>query len=187
MTGEAKVTLPKAYCISLSCDTATWTSIIFKQMLFRLPVSFCLRWMAKSSNVSASSFAWSSINPIDSCSCTQTVNQISLLLSRKMSLYDVSVWLRKKKKTMWTQPQWIHSNALCHKEKRTIRRQIMSRWKGVLLEKILVVHCSRNFMPYIKPQGSILYSKRPATASYSETDKCIRPWWWGQRWSLKRM
>jgi hypothetical protein len=51
--GEAKVTLPQAYCISLPRDTALWKSIVFTRVLFRLCVSFCLRWMAKSSKVSA--------------------------------------------------------------------------------------------------------------------------------------
>jgi hypothetical protein len=50
---EAKVTLPKAYCISLPRDTL----ILFTRVLFLLRVSFCLRWMAKSSNVPASNSA----------------------------------------------------------------------------------------------------------------------------------
>jgi hypothetical protein len=56
MRGEAKVTLLQAYCISLPCDTALWTRIIFTQVLFRLSVFLWLQWMVKSSNVSASSF-----------------------------------------------------------------------------------------------------------------------------------
>jgi hypothetical protein len=52
----------KEYCISLPRDTALWTSIVFTRVLFWLRVSFCLRWMENSSNVSASSFAWSSVN-----------------------------------------------------------------------------------------------------------------------------
>jgi hypothetical protein len=47
----------QAYFISLPCDTTLSTYIVFIQVLFRFCVSFCLRWMAKSSNVSASSFA----------------------------------------------------------------------------------------------------------------------------------
>jgi hypothetical protein len=53
---EAKVTLLKAYFISLPHDTVLWTSV-FIQELFRLRVSFCLQVMAKFSNASASSFA----------------------------------------------------------------------------------------------------------------------------------
>jgi hypothetical protein len=135
--------------------------------------------------VSASSFAWSSVNPTDSCSRTQTVRHISLLLLRHMSLHDVSLWLRNKTNVDAAAVQSEDTTTLRHKEKRTVRRQIMSRWKRVL-EKPLVVHCSRNFLPCMKPQGSLLYSKRPVTAPYPQTDKCIRPWWW-QTWSLKRM
>jgi hypothetical protein len=53
---EAKVILPQAYCITLPRDIALWTSIVFTRVLIRLRVSFCLRWIAKSSNVSAFSF-----------------------------------------------------------------------------------------------------------------------------------
>jgi hypothetical protein len=59
MKGESKVTLPKAYCISLPQDTLLWTCIVFTRGLSRLHVSFCLQWMAKVSNMSAPSFAWS--------------------------------------------------------------------------------------------------------------------------------
>jgi hypothetical protein len=38
--------------------------VLFLHKAFRLRVSFCLRWMTKLSNVSASSFAWSSVNPL---------------------------------------------------------------------------------------------------------------------------
>jgi hypothetical protein len=64
MRGEATVTLLQAYCISLPRDTALWTRIVFTRVLFRLRVSFCLGWMAKLSNVFASSFAWSFVNPL---------------------------------------------------------------------------------------------------------------------------
>jgi hypothetical protein len=47
----------------LPCDTALWTHIAFIWVLLQLRVSFCLWWMAKSSNVSASNFKWSSVNP----------------------------------------------------------------------------------------------------------------------------
>jgi hypothetical protein len=40
MKGEAKVTLPKAYCISLPHDTVIWTCIVFTRVLFWLHVSF---------------------------------------------------------------------------------------------------------------------------------------------------
>jgi hypothetical protein len=56
MRGEPKATLPKVYCSSLPRDTALWTSIVFIWVLFWLRVSFYLQWVAKSSNVSASSF-----------------------------------------------------------------------------------------------------------------------------------
>jgi hypothetical protein len=62
MRGEAKVTLPQAYCISLPHGTVLWTLIVFTWVLFRLSVSFCLHWMANSSNVSLSTFVWSSAN-----------------------------------------------------------------------------------------------------------------------------
>jgi hypothetical protein len=55
------VILPKVYCISLPRYTALWTSIVFMPVLFRFRISFRLRWKAKSSNVFASSFAWSSV------------------------------------------------------------------------------------------------------------------------------
>jgi hypothetical protein len=64
MRGEAKVTLPQAYWISLPCDTSLWTHTVYMRVLFRLHVSFCLWWMAKLSNMSASSFTWSSVNLI---------------------------------------------------------------------------------------------------------------------------
>jgi hypothetical protein len=64
MRGEAKVMFPQAYCISLPCDTMLWKCIVFTHMLFQVRVSFCLRWMAKSSNVSTRSFAWSLVNPL---------------------------------------------------------------------------------------------------------------------------
>jgi hypothetical protein len=51
----------KAYCISLPCDTLLWLCTVFTRVFFQLHVLFCLQWMAKS-NVSASSFAWSSVN-----------------------------------------------------------------------------------------------------------------------------
>jgi hypothetical protein len=54
---------PRSHCIILPRDTALWTFIVLTQVLFRLRVSFCLRWMAKSDNVSAWSFAWSCVNP----------------------------------------------------------------------------------------------------------------------------
>jgi hypothetical protein len=47
MRGEAKVTLPKAYSISLQRDIALGTCNVFTRELLRLLVSFCLRWMAK--------------------------------------------------------------------------------------------------------------------------------------------
>jgi hypothetical protein len=57
MRGEAKVTLLQAYCISLPYDTVLWTCTVFTRVLFRLRVSFWLWWMAKSSTMSAPSFA----------------------------------------------------------------------------------------------------------------------------------
>jgi hypothetical protein len=58
------VTLLQAHCISLPHDTAPWTSIVFTRVLSQLRVLFCLQWMAKLSNMSASSFAWSSVNKL---------------------------------------------------------------------------------------------------------------------------
>jgi hypothetical protein len=53
---------------SLLHQSAMWHCAVnthcFYTVLFRLCVSFCLRWMAKSSNVSASSFAWNLANPL---------------------------------------------------------------------------------------------------------------------------
>jgi hypothetical protein len=40
MRGEAKVTLPQAYCNSLQCDTVLSTSIVFTWVLSRLRVLF---------------------------------------------------------------------------------------------------------------------------------------------------
>jgi hypothetical protein len=54
--GEAKVTLRGAYCISLPHDTMLWTHIVFIRVLFWLCVPLCLRWMAKSSDMTALSF-----------------------------------------------------------------------------------------------------------------------------------
>jgi hypothetical protein len=45
-------------------DTALWTRTVFTWALFRLLVSFRLQWLAISSNVSDSSFAWRSVNPL---------------------------------------------------------------------------------------------------------------------------
>jgi hypothetical protein len=42
MRGEAKLTLPQAYYISLPRDTALLTRIVFTRLLFRLLVLFCL-------------------------------------------------------------------------------------------------------------------------------------------------
>jgi hypothetical protein len=61
MRREAKVTLLKAYCISLPCDTTLWTRIVFTRLLFLLRVLFHLRWMTELNNVSASSYVWSSV------------------------------------------------------------------------------------------------------------------------------
>jgi hypothetical protein len=55
--GEANVTLLQAYWISLPHDITLWTRTVFTQVHFWLRVSFCLRWMAKSRNVSASNFS----------------------------------------------------------------------------------------------------------------------------------
>jgi hypothetical protein len=62
MRGEAKVTILQAYCISLPHNTVLWTRTVFTRVLSQLHVSFCLWWKAKLSNVTASSFAWSSVN-----------------------------------------------------------------------------------------------------------------------------
>jgi hypothetical protein len=43
---------------------ALWSHIVITRVLFLLRVSLCLRWMAKLSNMYASSFAWSSVNPL---------------------------------------------------------------------------------------------------------------------------
>jgi hypothetical protein len=64
MSGEVKVTLLQAYCISLPHDTELLTCIVFTWVLFWLHVSFCLQWMVKSSNMSTSSFAWSSAKSV---------------------------------------------------------------------------------------------------------------------------
>jgi hypothetical protein len=45
--GEAKVTHPQAYCISMSLETALWTCILFTRVFFRLHVSLCLRFDGK--------------------------------------------------------------------------------------------------------------------------------------------
>jgi hypothetical protein len=56
---------------SLLHQSATWhrsvnthLCIVFTWVFFLLLVSFCLQWMAKSSNVSAPSLVWSSANPL---------------------------------------------------------------------------------------------------------------------------
>jgi hypothetical protein len=51
----------QTYCISLPHNTMLRTHI-FMLILLQLLVLFYLRWKAKSSNVSATSFAWKSIN-----------------------------------------------------------------------------------------------------------------------------
>jgi hypothetical protein len=43
--------------------TLLWTRTVFTRVILRLPISSCLRWMAKS-NVPTSSFVWRSINPL---------------------------------------------------------------------------------------------------------------------------
>jgi hypothetical protein len=47
MRRDAKVTRLQAFCFSLPHVTALWTHIAFTRVLFRLCVSFCLRWIAK--------------------------------------------------------------------------------------------------------------------------------------------
>jgi hypothetical protein len=45
MRGEDKVTLPKAYCITLPVDTALWTSIVFTRVHFYFVFRFvCDGW-----------------------------------------------------------------------------------------------------------------------------------------------
>jgi hypothetical protein len=60
--GRPRSHFRKPIAISLPRDTVMWTHIVFKWLLF--PLSFCPQWMAKSSNVSASHFAWSLLNPL---------------------------------------------------------------------------------------------------------------------------
>jgi hypothetical protein len=48
--------------IRLHAPICQRTLIVYTWVLFRLHVSFCLWWMDKLSNMSASNFAWSSVN-----------------------------------------------------------------------------------------------------------------------------
>jgi hypothetical protein len=52
----------KPIAICLPRDTALWTRTVFTRVLSQFRVSFCLWWLAKSSNMSESSFARSSVN-----------------------------------------------------------------------------------------------------------------------------
>jgi hypothetical protein len=88
MKGEAKVTHPKAYCITLPCDTMLWTHTVFTQVLFRLRFVWL---MAKSSNMSALSFAWSSTNPLPKpLQCFVRLLE-NILLARQRFLNDIQV------------------------------------------------------------------------------------------------
>jgi hypothetical protein len=88
MTGEAKVTLPKTYCISLLCDTVLWTCTIFTPVLFRLCVSFCLWWMAKIEQCVYIKFCVKI-----SKSATETVWNASWGFWRTFFKLDSSVWM----------------------------------------------------------------------------------------------
>jgi hypothetical protein len=52
--------VPSVCQVTLCCEHSLF--LHFTWVFFRLRVLFCLRWMAESSSVSASSFVWSSIN-----------------------------------------------------------------------------------------------------------------------------
>jgi hypothetical protein len=50
--------------VSVCHVTLLRSHIVITRVLFRLRVSLCLQWVAKLSNTYASSFAWSSVNPL---------------------------------------------------------------------------------------------------------------------------